>query len=52
MNKNKLNDIYEYFLGETEKASEKYHMYDLVDMVVCRRISELLRLLITKETEF
>jgi hypothetical protein len=52
MDKYKLNDIYEYFLGETEKASEKYHMYDMVDMVVCRRICELLRLLITKDTEF
>ena len=40
MDRNKLNDIYEYFLGETEKASEKDHMY------------ELLKLLITKETEF
>ena len=52
MDKNKLISLLEHFNNEMAKASEKDHMYDIVDMVVCRRICELLRLLITKETEF
>lgn len=46
MDRTKLIGIYDHFLSEMNKASEKDGAYDMVDMVVCRRISELLWLII------